>query len=136
MAGVGSGVFVGVADGVGVVKGEVVEVGLKVAVIEVVKVLFGVGVSVISTVGVSVRSGSVVVLGEGEGAGGSSALAWKPYDPSGMGRVSLPYAKAESIMESSEMIDRKRKPASNRMRAGLFLFSRWLIFIPPSEPGL
>jgi hypothetical protein len=91
----------------------------------------GVGVSVISTVGVSVGSGSVLVLGEGEGEGGSSAWAWKPYDSSGIDWVSLPNAKAESPMESSEMIARKRKPASNRMWTGIFLSSPWLMFIPP-----
>lgn len=135
-AGVGRGVFVGEADGVGVGEGEVVEVGLKVEVIVVVIVSVGVGVSVISTVGVSVGSGSVVMLGEGERAGGSSALAWKLNDPSGRDWVSLPYAKAESPMESSEMIARKRKPASNRMWTGIFLPPLWLMFIPPSEPGL
>jgi hypothetical protein len=134
LIGVGSGVFVGVADCVGVGEGEVVKVGLEVEVIVMVKVSVGVGVSVISNVGVNVGSGSVVVLGEGERVGGSSALAWKPFDPSGIDWVSLPYAKAESLMESSEMNTRNRKPASKRMRTGIFLPSPWLMFNPPNEP--
>jgi hypothetical protein len=32
------------------------------------------------------------------------------------------------------VVRQNKKPASNRMRAGTFLFPRWLIFIPPNEP--
>ena len=129
---------VDISDGVrdGVVEGveEVVAVG--VCVMDGVKVAIseGVGVDEINAVGVSDGVGSGVSLGVGDGLGVASELDCNSFVRNGINGLRFLLAKAIPVADKVVRPNRKRKPACNRMRAGIFLFSRWLIFIPPNEP--
>lgn len=131
---------VDVSDGVidGVVEGveEVVAVGVCVIVGVYVAVSEGVGVDEINAVGVSDGVGSAVSLGVGDGLGVSFELDCNSFVRSGINRIRLLLAKAIPVVDKVVRQNRKSEPTCNRVRAGIFLFSRWFIFIPPNEPEL